>query len=253
MEADLDREASDEQEIEDLEGNIDIKLMVEDIALGKSGHPVCPSHQVEETHCSCRPSCSQGWEETQGEGCGWQWWRWTPHTSRAPGQEPPWQSPPSQCSILRIGSGLTPTRRHPVLLALLNGSMRSEYFLSFYYYICSTNFIQLRLRWILRVVCRLQIQWGAHIFMSSNQIGGFFNCLEALRKYLIGPIGVLGTSGDSVISGILILQLPSPWWTLTLIGSHMHTPSSMWRIPVKTHATASNISRIDTVASAFQD
>ena len=33
MEADLDREASDEQEIEDLEGNIDIKLMVEDIAL----------------------------------------------------------------------------------------------------------------------------------------------------------------------------------------------------------------------------
>ena len=60
MEADLDREASDEQEIEDLEGNIDIKLMVEDIALGKSGHPVCPSCQVEETRCSCHPSCSQG-------------------------------------------------------------------------------------------------------------------------------------------------------------------------------------------------
>lgn len=47
--------------------------------------------------------------------------------------------------------------------------------------------------------------------MSSNQIGGFFNRLEASRKYLFGPIGVLGTSGDSVISGILILQLPSPW------------------------------------------
>ena len=89
--------------------------------------------------------------------------------------------------------------------------MRSEYFLSFYYYICSTDFIQLRLRWILRVVCRLQIQRGAHIFMSSNQIGGFFNRLVASRKYLFGPIGVLGTSGDSVISGILILRLPSPW------------------------------------------
>ena len=38
MEADLDREASDEQEIEDLEGNIDIKLMVEDIALGERVH-----------------------------------------------------------------------------------------------------------------------------------------------------------------------------------------------------------------------
>jgi len=35
MEANLYREASDEQEIEDLERDIDIDLMVEDIALGK--------------------------------------------------------------------------------------------------------------------------------------------------------------------------------------------------------------------------
>ena len=44
------------------------------------------------------------------------------------------------------------------------------------------------------------------IFMSSNQIGGFFNRLEASRKYLFGSVGVLGTAGDSVISGVLILR-----------------------------------------------
>jgi elongation factor 1-gamma len=43
-------------------------------------------------------------------------------------------------------------------------------------------------------------------FMSSNQIGGFFNRLEASRKYLFGSVGVLGSSGDSVISGALILR-----------------------------------------------
>jgi elongation factor 1-gamma len=43
-------------------------------------------------------------------------------------------------------------------------------------------------------------------FMSSNQIGGFFNRLEASRKYLFGSVGVLGTTGDSVISGALILR-----------------------------------------------
>ena len=41
--------------------------------------------------------------------------------------------------------------------------------------------------------------------MSSNQIAGFFNRLEASRKYLLASVGVLGTSGDSVISGALIL------------------------------------------------
>ncbi|PFH50380.1 hypothetical protein AMATHDRAFT_47954 [Amanita thiersii Skay4041] len=45
-------------------------------------------------------------------------------------------------------------------------------------------------------------------FMSSNQIGGFFNRLEASRKYLFGSVGVLGESGNSVISGALILRGP---------------------------------------------
>ena len=44
------------------------------------------------------------------------------------------------------------------------------------------------------------------VFMSSNQIGGFFNRLEASRKYLFGSVGVLGTAGSSVISGSLILR-----------------------------------------------
>ena len=43
-------------------------------------------------------------------------------------------------------------------------------------------------------------------FMSSNQIGGFFNRLEASRKYLFGSVGVLGETGNSVIAGTLILR-----------------------------------------------
>lgn len=43
-------------------------------------------------------------------------------------------------------------------------------------------------------------------FMSSNQIGGFFNRLEASRKYLFGSVGVLGQTNDSIISGALILR-----------------------------------------------
>lgn len=43
-------------------------------------------------------------------------------------------------------------------------------------------------------------------FMSSNQIGGFFNRLEASRKYLFGSMGVLGVANDSVISGAFILR-----------------------------------------------
>lgn len=42
--------------------------------------------------------------------------------------------------------------------------------------------------------------------MSSNLIGGFFNRLEASRKYLFGSMGVLGTNNNSVISGALILR-----------------------------------------------
>ncbi|KAI9459828.1 elongation factor 1-gamma [Russula earlei] len=43
-------------------------------------------------------------------------------------------------------------------------------------------------------------------YMSSNQIGGFFNRLEASRKYLFGSIGVLGTRNNSIISGALIAR-----------------------------------------------
>ncbi|KAF5349068.1 hypothetical protein D9757_012201 [Collybiopsis confluens] len=43
-------------------------------------------------------------------------------------------------------------------------------------------------------------------FMSSNQIGGFFNRLEASRKYLFGSVGVLGKANDSIISGALIAR-----------------------------------------------
>ena len=45
-------------------------------------------------------------------------------------------------------------------------------------------------------------------FMSSNQIGGFFNRLEASRKYLFGSVGVLGTTNDSIIAGALIARGP---------------------------------------------
>ncbi|KAI0791076.1 elongation factor 1-gamma [Abortiporus biennis] len=43
-------------------------------------------------------------------------------------------------------------------------------------------------------------------FMSSNQIGGFFNRLEASRKYLFGSVGVLGETNNSIISGALIIR-----------------------------------------------
>ena len=42
--------------------------------------------------------------------------------------------------------------------------------------------------------------------MSSNQIGGFFNRLEASRKYLFGSMGVLGQTNDSIITGVLIAR-----------------------------------------------
>jgi elongation factor 1-gamma len=42
--------------------------------------------------------------------------------------------------------------------------------------------------------------------MSSNQVGGFFNRLEASRKYLFGSVGVLGKANDSIITGALITR-----------------------------------------------
>lgn len=44
------------------------------------------------------------------------------------------------------------------------------------------------------------------VFMSANQIGGFFNRLEASRKYLFGSVGVLGKANDSIITGALIAR-----------------------------------------------
>lgn len=46
------------------------------------------------------------------------------------------------------------------------------------------------------------------IFMSANQIGGFFNRLEGSRKYCFGSLGVLGEKNASIISGALILRGP---------------------------------------------
>ena len=42
--------------------------------------------------------------------------------------------------------------------------------------------------------------------MSANQIGGFFNRLEASRKYLFGSVGVLGETNNSIITGALIAR-----------------------------------------------
>lgn len=42
--------------------------------------------------------------------------------------------------------------------------------------------------------------------MSSNLIGGFFNRLEASRKYLFGSMGVLGEANNSLVSGVFILR-----------------------------------------------
>jgi hypothetical protein len=44
------------------------------------------------------------------------------------------------------------------------------------------------------------------VFMSSNQVGGFFNRLEASRKYLFGSLGVLGEPNNSIIAGVFITR-----------------------------------------------
>jgi elongation factor 1-gamma len=58
-------------------------------------------------------------------------------------------------------------------------------------------------------VWRVDFKYNSELtltFMSSNQIGGFYNRLEASRKYLFGSVGVLGESNNSVISGVFILR-----------------------------------------------
>ncbi|KAI9768442.1 MAG: hypothetical protein M1840_004851 [Geoglossum simile] len=44
------------------------------------------------------------------------------------------------------------------------------------------------------------------IFMSNNLIGGFFNRLEASRKYIFGCASVYGTSNESVIVGAFLVR-----------------------------------------------
>ncbi|KAJ2931930.1 hypothetical protein H1R20_g5157, partial [Candolleomyces eurysporus] len=46
------------------------------------------------------------------------------------------------------------------------------------------------------------------VFMSSNQITGFFNRLEAARKYIFGSVGVLGENNNSIITGVFITRGP---------------------------------------------
>lgn len=43
-------------------------------------------------------------------------------------------------------------------------------------------------------------------FMSSNQITGFFNRLEANRKHLFASVGVLGEANNNMITGIIIVR-----------------------------------------------
>ncbi|KAI6097124.1 hypothetical protein EV401DRAFT_2093769 [Pisolithus croceorrhizus] len=45
------------------------------------------------------------------------------------------------------------------------------------------------------------------VFMSSNQISGFFNRLEASRKYLFGSVGSTRAANDSIMAGVLILRV----------------------------------------------
>ncbi|KAJ3563530.1 hypothetical protein NP233_g8884 [Leucocoprinus birnbaumii] len=58
-------------------------------------------------------------------------------------------------------------------------------------------------------VWRVDFKYNSELtltFMSSNQITGFFNRLEASRKYLFASVGVLGESNNSVIAGTLIAR-----------------------------------------------
>jgi len=43
-------------------------------------------------------------------------------------------------------------------------------------------------------------------YMSSNLVGGFFNRLEASRKYAFGSMSVLGTANNSIIAGTFIVR-----------------------------------------------
>jgi len=44
------------------------------------------------------------------------------------------------------------------------------------------------------------------IFMTSNLIGGFFNRLEASRKYIFGSCSVYGVANNSAVSGAFVIR-----------------------------------------------
>lgn len=104
----------------------------------------------------------------------------------------------------------TPTKTPEVLAGPLNGSMRSEKIFRFRHCLYLTAHIY-SFDPEGFSIWQCDFKYNEELtqtFMSSNQIGGFFNRLEASRKYLFGSLGVLGVSGDSVISGTFIARGP---------------------------------------------
>ncbi len=60
--------------------------------------------------------------------------------------------------------------------------------------------------------------------MSSNQITGFFNRLEASRKYLFASVGVLGQTNDSLIEGVMVCR-----------GDKVEPVSARWQSVICAH------------------
>ncbi|KAF5376646.1 hypothetical protein D9615_007879 [Tricholomella constricta] len=58
-------------------------------------------------------------------------------------------------------------------------------------------------------VWRFDFKWNEELamtFMSANQVTGFFNRMEASRKYVFGSAGVLGENNNNLITGAIILR-----------------------------------------------
>ncbi|KAI6095546.1 hypothetical protein EV401DRAFT_2062440 [Pisolithus croceorrhizus] len=89
-------------------------------------------------------------------------------------------------SISRAGNALIPTRTRASPVAL---ECFCEKFLNFYGVDFKYN------------------EEVTIVFMSSNQISGFFKRLEASRKYLFGSVGITRAANDSITAGVLILRV----------------------------------------------
>lgn len=137
---------------------------------------------------------------------------------KSPKPRTPWMTSLNPRSTWKSGRDNTPTWTRERRLSL--GSTRSEH-----------NFTPKSTMLIGRFdhegfsVWRVDFKYNdelTQVFMSSNQasgcytcfrclanmgqIGGFFNRLEASRKYLFGSMGVLGKANDSIISGAVICR-----------------------------------------------